>query len=146
MPVKFDLAQRTRFSLTKQAEIMKKILLGFFVFIILVAVWDFAWWALGVKPLFPWLMNVENYSLIDVRTTPEYKLFHIDGAENRPELLLHPELLKPQNPRKPLVVICMTGHRSSVVAYRLKKQGFSKVHNLTFGMLGWLLSGGETKR
>jgi rhodanese-related sulfurtransferase len=45
-----------------------------------------------------------------------------------------------------LVIICMTGHRSSVVAYRLKKRGFTEVHNLTFGMLGWLLSGGETVR
>ena len=126
---------------------MKKLLIGsLLILVFFVAAWDFAWWALGVKPLFPWLMNVENYSLIDVRTTPEYKLFHIDGAKNYPELLFHPELLKPQDPRKPLVVICLTGHRSSVVAYRLKKKGFSKVHNLTFGMLGWLLSGGEIKR
>jgi len=44
------------------------------------------------------------------------------------------------------VIICMTGHRSSVVAYRLKKRGFTEVHNLTFGMLGWLLSGGETSK
>jgi rhodanese-related sulfurtransferase len=40
----------------------------------------------------------------------------------------------------------MTGHRSSVVAYGLKRRGFTKVYNLTFGMLGWLLSGGETMR
>jgi hypothetical protein len=26
------------------------------------------------------------------------------------------------------------------------KRGFTEVHNLTFGMLGWLLSGGETHR
>jgi len=123
---------------------MKKTLIGFIVIIIIISGWEFGWWALGVKPLFPWRLKVENYTLIDVRTTPEYKLFHIDGAKNYPELLLHPELLKPQDPGKPLVVICLTGHRSSVVAYRLKRQGFTKVHNLTFGMLGWLLSGGET--
>lgn len=123
---------------------MKKALIGFTVVIIFISGWEFGWWALGVKPLLPWRLKVENYTLIDVRTTPEYKLFHIDGAKNYPELLFHPELLKPQNPGKPLVVICLTGHRSSVVAYRLKRQGFTKVHNLTFGMLGWLLSGGET--
>lgn len=123
---------------------MKKALIGFIIIIIFISGWEFGWWALGVKPLLPWRLKVENYTLIDVRTTPEYKLFHIDGAKNHPELLLHPELLKPQDPNKPLVVIRLTGHRSSVVAYRLKRQGFDKVHNLTFGMLGWLLSGGET--
>ena len=122
---------------------MNKALIGFIVIIILVSGWEFGWWALGVKPLLPWRLQVENYTLIDVRTTPEYKLFHIDGAKNHPELLLHPERLKFQDPSKPLVVICLTGHRSSVVAYRLKRQGFTKVHNLTLGMLGWLLSGGE---
>ncbi len=123
---------------------MKKALIGFTVVIIFISGWEFGWWALGVKPLLPWRLKVENYTVIDVRTTPEYRLFHIDGAKNYPELLFHPELLKSQDPSKPLVVICLTGHRSSVVAYRLKRQGFTKVHNLTFGMLGWLLSGGET--
>ena len=123
---------------------MKKGLVGFLVVIVFLSGWEFGWWVLGVKPLLPWRLRVENYNLIDVRTTPEYKLFHIDGAKHHPELLLHPELLESQDPGKPLVVICLTGHRSSVVAYRLKRQGFSKVHNLTFGMLGWLLIGGET--
>ena len=125
---------------------MKNALIVSIVVIIIISGWEFGWWALGVKPLLPWRLKVENYNLIDVRTTSEYKLFHIDGAKNHPELLLHPELLKPQDPSKPLVVICLSGHRSSVVAYGLKKQGFTKVHNLTFGMLGWLLSGGKTSK
>ena len=123
---------------------MKKILIGFIILIVFFSAWEFFWWARGVKPLFPWQLQVENYSLIDVRTKSEYNLFHIDGAKNHPELLLHPERLKPQDPSKPLVVICMTGHRSSVVAYRLRSLGFKKIYNLTFGMLGWLLSGGKT--
>ena len=125
---------------------MKKALTVSILVLIIISGWEFGWWALGVKPLLPWRLKVENYNLIDVRTTPEYKLFHIDGAKNHPELLLHPELFKPQDPSKPLVVICLSGHRSSVVAYGLKKRGFTKVHNLTFGMLGWLLSRGKTIR
>jgi rhodanese-related sulfurtransferase len=88
----------------------------------------------------------EEFTLVDVRTALEYELFHIHGSKNQPNLLLHPELFKAHDPKKPLVIICMTGHRSSVVAYRLKKREFTEVNNLTFGMLGWLLSGGETHR
>jgi len=81
-----------------------------------------------------------------VRTQPEYELFHISGAKHRPELILHPELFREKDSRKPLVVICMTGHRSSIVAYQLKKRVPQEVYNLTWGMLGWLLSGGEIDR
>ncbi|MEE9119697.1 MAG: rhodanese-like domain-containing protein [Syntrophobacteria bacterium] len=131
---------------------MKKILIGFIIVIVFVPAWEFVWWALGVNPLLPWHLkaalkaNAEDFDLVDVRTPSEYRLFHISGTKNQPELLLHPELFKSQDQGKPLVIMCMTGHRSSVVAYRLKKQGFTEVHNLTFGMLGWLLSGGETTR
>jgi rhodanese-related sulfurtransferase len=120
--------------------------------ILLVLGWEFFWWALGVRPLMPWSLkgslqkSPEEFTLVDVRTALEYELFHIPGSKNQPNLLLHPELFKAQDPRKPLVIICMTGHRSSVVAYGLRKRGFTEVHNLTFGMLGWLLSGGETGR
>jgi rhodanese-related sulfurtransferase len=120
--------------------------------ILLVLGWELCWWGLGVKPLMPWHLkgalqkSPEEFTLVDVRTALEYELFHIPGSKNQPALLLHPELFRTQDPRQPLVIICMTGHRSSVVAYGLKRRGFTKVYNLTFGMLGWLLSGGETMR
>ena len=120
--------------------------------ILLVLGWEFCWWGLGVRPLMPWRLkgslqeSPEEFTLVDVRTALEYELLHIQGSKNQPNLLLHPEFFKAQDQRKPLVIICMTGHRSSVVAYRLKKRGFTEVHNLTFGMLGWLLSGGETSK
>lgn len=123
---------------------MNRILIGCIIIIVICFAWEFVFWAIGVKPLLPYRLQAENYNLIDVRTKAEYKLFHIDGAKNHPELLFHPERLKPQDASKPLVVICMTGHRSSVVAYRLKRLGYNKIYNLTFGMLGWLVSGGET--
>jgi rhodanese-related sulfurtransferase len=120
--------------------------------ILLVVGWEFCWWGLGVTPFMPWSLkdslqkNPQEFTLVDVRTPFEYELFHIPGSKNQPGLLLHPELFKAQNPRKKLVIICMTGHRSPVVAYGLRKRGFTEVKNLTFGMLGWLLSGGETVR
>jgi rhodanese-related sulfurtransferase len=129
---------------------MKKALIAAIVVMIIIFGWEFCWWGVGIKPLMPWRLkgslqkSPEEFTLVDVRTPLEYELFHIPGSKNQPNLLLHPELFKVQEPGKPLVIICMTGHRSSVVAYRLRKRGFTKVHNLTFGMLGWLLSGGKT--
>ena len=45
--------------------------------------------------------------------------------------------MPPVSPSRELVVICMTSHRSPVVAYALKKKGFKGVDNLTWGMVGW---------
>jgi rhodanese-related sulfurtransferase len=131
---------------------MQNILIGSIAVAAFVFTWELFWWALGVKPLLPYHLknalrkNAGDFCLIDVRTATEYKLFHINGAKNHPELLLHPELFRRQDPSKKLVVICMTGHRSPLAAYRLKRRGSRKVYNLTWGMLGWLLSGGETRR
>ena len=127
----------------------RRILVGLIILVIFILAWDVFWWALGVKPFFPWRLkdglkeDAGAFSLIDVRTHAEYELFHIHGAKHRPEFILHPELFKRENSRKPIVVICMTGHRSTIVAYQLKKRVSSEVYNLTWGMLGWLLSGGE---
>ena len=46
---------------------------------------------------------------------------------------------------EPVVIICMTGHRSPIVAHQLKKHGYNRVYNLTWGMLAWKLFGGKTK-
>ena len=127
----------------------KRMLIGLIILVTFIFAWDIIWWVLGVKPLLPWHLksslkeNAEGFSLIDVRTHPEYELFHINGAKHYPELVLHPELFKEKDFRRPLVVICMTGHRSSIVAYQLKKRAPQEVYNLTWGMLGWLLSGGK---
>ena len=127
----------------------KIILVGLVILVIFIFAWDVFWWVLGVKSIFPWHLknglkkNTEGFILIDVRTRAEYELFHIHGTEHRPELILHPELFKQKDSRKPVVVICMTGHRSPIVVYQLKKRLSQEVYNLTWGMLGWLLSGGE---
>jgi rhodanese-related sulfurtransferase len=109
--------------------------------------WDFGWYLAGVKPLLPWHLKKllkdkkDHIRLIDVRTPWEYKWFHIKGAANKPELLYDNEALPAKNKEEPVIVICMTGHRSPLVAYRLKKQGFRKVYSLTWGMLAWKLFG-----
>jgi rhodanese-related sulfurtransferase len=121
---------------------MGKFLLVIMVFFV---VWDVVWWILGVKPLFPWQLRKRLSAgtspplLLDVRTPLEYSWFHLSGAQNRPDVLLDESTMPPVAPAQEVVVICMTGHRSPFVSYALKKRGFSRVYNLTWGMLGWKL-------
>jgi len=115
------------------------------IIILLLIGWDLGWYLAGVKPLSPWRLKKllkdkrEPIRLIDVRTPWEYNWFHITGATNHPELLIDFAALPAASKQDPLIVICMTGHRSPPVAYRLQKQGFRKVYNLTWGMLAWKL-------
>jgi rhodanese-related sulfurtransferase len=121
---------------------MGKFLIAILLFFL---VWDVVWWILGVKPLFPWQLRKRLHTnaappvLLDVRTPLEYNWFHLPGAENRPDLLMDDSSLPTLAPNQEVVVICMTGHRSPFVSHALKKRGFPRVYNLTWGMLGWKL-------
>jgi len=121
------------------------------VVLVVVVGWEVFWYWMGVKPLFPWQLKQnlarmkQEAELVDVRTRPEYDLLHISGVSHQPELVSDPGAYRPSDPEKPVVVICMTGHRSPIVAYRLKKRGIDTVYNLTWGMVGWKLVGGKTE-
>ena len=109
-------------------------------------VWDLAWLLAGVGQTPPWRlrrqMAAKPPQLLDVRTPAEFKLFHIPGAINRPDALAVPATELGLDPGRPVTVVCMTGHRSPFVAQKLAKEGFD-ASNLTWGMLGWLLSFGS---
>jgi rhodanese-related sulfurtransferase len=110
--------------------------------LILLLGWDVFWWLMGVRPLFPWQLerklkeDLTDLALIDVRTPEEFHWFHLSTAQNMPIKKGLPEDLQIPN-TKIVVVICMTGHRSPIGAYQLKKTGLERVYNLTWGMAGW---------
>ena len=123
------------------------------IFVIFVVGWEVFWWLEGVRPIGPLRLKrmlqesgVDKPLLVDVRTAAEFKLFHIDGAQNQLGLLFDPGSLDSPDKDRPMVVVCLSGHRSPVVGARLKKQGFKKVYYLSWGMLAWILSGGRVKR
>ncbi len=110
--------------------------------VLLFGVWDTAWWFMGVEPLFPWQLDRQlsrgqsELFLLDVRTPMEFAWFHLPGALNLSGTLGKEKLAQLPQGRQ-LVVICLSGHRSPLVAYGLKSEGFNRVYNLTWGMLGW---------
>ena len=92
---------------------------GFILIIVIFFIgWDAAWWLLGVKPLFPWQLKrqldagASDLLLLDVRTPVEFGWFHLPKARNAPNVLLDDAPLPAALPEQPVVVICMTGHRS----------------------------------
>lgn len=131
-----------------------KTLLAILLFLALFfGIWDLAWWKLGgVRQLHPWELKrmlrekPDDVVLLDVRTPLEYGWFHIPDAESRQDLLLDSTTLPEVAKDKDVVVICMTGHRSPVVAKKLQDKTGGRVYNLSWGMAGWLLFFGPLAR
>ncbi|KST70320.1 rhodanese-like domain-containing protein [Mastigocoleus testarum] len=87
--------------------------------------------------------------LIDVRSKFEYDIFHAVGAVNLslPRLIIgsipilrswvYPQWFRNLSKNEPVVVICLTSHRSPIAARYLVKVGFIQVFNITGGMMEW---------
>lgn len=78
--------------------------------------------------------------LLDVRSAGEFSAVHVAGALHipAPELRTrHQEL----DPNRDIALVCSTGHRSSLAASLLKRQGFTRVWNVAGGMTGFNAAG-----
>ena len=87
--------------------------------------------------------------LIDVRSSFEYVMFHAPDAINLslPRILLGrlpglrnwvlPQWFQNLPKDEPIAVICLTAHRSPIAARQLAKAGFTKIFNITGGMMEW---------
>jgi len=88
--------------------------------------------------------SFSNMVLLDVRAPKEFEDNHIEGAVNIPTPDLRTRF-KELHPEKPTVLICSTGHRSSLGASILRQHGFKDVYNVAGGMTGYSAAG-YTKR
>ena len=79
-----------------------------------------------------------DLQLLDVRSTVEYAESHMANTRNVPITELAQRLVDlGLDPARPVIAICLSGHRS-VPAYRLlKRAGYSQVYSLSGGMLAW---------
>lgn len=78
-----------------------------------------------------------NLVVLDVRTTEEYEgLGHLRQATHLP---LHelPDKLSKLDPKKPTVLICEHGVRSTDACLYLSQNGFQNLFNLMDGMSSW---------
>jgi rhodanese-related sulfurtransferase len=85
--------------------------------------------------------------LVDVRTRTEWRLSRIEGARHaRMAELERGPLTLGLEPARPVVCICLSGHRSIPAVRALRDLGFSDVRQLSGGMLAWLAAGLPTIR
>lgn len=84
------------------------------------------------------LINHKDALVVDVRTDKEYQQGHVMNALHIPLGVLDDRLHELQAYKNSAVVmVCRSGARSGHAASKLKKQGFSDVHNMGGGMLAW---------
>jgi len=111
--------------------------------------WDVVRPFFSVRQIFPWSLKKRLALkrcplLVDVRTPREFAWFHIQGARNHPSPISDPAVLGLKDKDTPVALVCLTGHRSTVAARRLKQQGYTNAFNVTWGMVGWRLFGGRS--
>lgn len=80
--------------------------------------------------------NNANFMLLDVRETHEYQICRIEPAHLIPLGEL-PRRLNELDKNADIVVHCKMGGRSAKACDLLRAQGFTKVRNMTGGILAW---------
>ena len=91
----------------------------------------------GAKPLAPWQLKdlPADTWIVDVRTKPEFHWNRMQGAENFPWGGGVVEAAGTKSRDCPVLVTCLSGHRSPAVAVFLRKLGFRTVYNLHWGLI-----------
>ena len=86
------------------------------------------------------LINREDALVLDVRDPGEYGAGHILGAKNVPLSRLGDADVAKRKER-PVIVYCDGSERSSKAVALLKKQGYTRVVNLSGGLKAWQQAG-----
>ena len=88
------------------------------------------------------LINREDALVVDVREPNEFAAGHVLGAKNLPLARLDAsgaDLAKKKE--RPVIVYCDGGDRSAKALAALKKQGYTRVANLSGGLAAWQQAG-----
>jgi len=83
--------------------------------------------------------RLDQLQLVDVRSSNEWQVGHVDGAVNIPEEDL-PDRVDELDRTRPAITVCRAGTRSADAAEWLRGQGFD-AHSLDGGMLSWKWAG-----
>jgi rhodanese-related sulfurtransferase len=94
---------------------------------------------LSIQALSSWLRDSQREApqLLDVRSQVEFEVSHLPGALRIDCRAPVSEGQGVLDQRRPVVVYCSAGYRSSIVARKLQQAGFAKVLNLEGGIFAW---------
>ena len=114
---------------------------SFLLFLHLIVGGELVTLAAGARPLSPWKLDTlpADTWIVDVRTKPEFYWNRLEGAENYPWGVGVIEAAKGRSKDTPVLVTCLSGHRSPSVALMIRRLGFKTVYNLNWGILYLIL-------
>ena len=93
------------------------------------------------------MFSEQKAIIVDVREDSEWKAQHIAGAIHIPLAQVAGRLSElAQYKDRNVVVQCRSGKRSAKAASTLQDAGFTKVYNLTGGIIAWDKDGLATKK
>ena len=93
------------------------------------------------KDLALWEAGNPELLLLDTRTSREYEVSHIAGAEFVDYSKFNRAAAADWDRGKPVVVYCSVGYRSERIGEQLKRMGFKTVYNLYGGIFEWVNQG-----
>ena len=86
------------------------------------------------------MLEQGGFTLLDVRSEEEYQEMHVPGAVNIMAMDLRTRYTE-LDPEKPFIVMCRTGHRSSLACSILKQHNFREIYNAAGGITGYAAAG-----
>jgi rhodanese-related sulfurtransferase len=95
---------------------------------------------LSAEELYALITRGERVVLVDVRARSEFEINNIKGAINIPAPELRTRFPEVDKNRQ-LILICRTGHRSSLAASLLEQHGFEDCVSVAGGMEGYSTAG-----
>jgi len=87
------------------------------------------------------MLNHDNAVIVDMREDKDYREGHIVNAVHMPASNSDAVLKLEKFRDRPVIVYCRSGNSSAGFCRRLRKQGFTSVHNLAGGVLAWQKAG-----
>jgi rhodanese-related sulfurtransferase len=100
---------------------------------------------ISAEDLKRWLDDGRPLQLVDARTGLEYRRGTLPGARHAPLVDMPASLQRLDlQPSQPVVVLCLSGHRSLPEARWLQARGY-EAYSLQGGILSWVKAGFELK-
>lgn len=84
-------------------------------------------------------LRVGEVEIVDVREPVEWDAGHLPGSRHVPLGSL--DRYQPEDPTRPIVVVCRSGNRSDLARLLLRARGFDADH-LDGGLVAWVRAGG----
>lgn len=95
---------------------------------------------MSVMELHQFMVGEDPFTLLDVRTSREFEIAHIEGSVNIPLPEVRDRFGEISR-TTPVIIICTSGQRSSIAASIMKQQGFEDVRNVSGGLTAYNRAG-----